>query len=143
MNGFQISLQNSNLILCKQYFYTSLLFISLSLTVLTLASIDRLLISSQNVDTRLCSSKRLAYFSISTSTCFWIIFHIHALIEGNIQEVYPSDFVCGYNSSEFYYNFVTFSLGMIYVIFCVCSLLKMFVVFELYHVKNVRFKFDQ
>ncbi|CAF4038692.1 unnamed protein product [Adineta steineri] len=42
---------NSSVIACKLYFYASFLFAALSPTILILASIDRLLISSQNVDT--------------------------------------------------------------------------------------------
>ncbi|CAF4916902.1 unnamed protein product [Rotaria sp. Silwood1] len=75
INGFQIYAQNSSVILCKLLHYTAVLFSTLLPTILILASIDRLLISSQNVDTRLYSSKRLAYFSISLSTFFWIIFN--------------------------------------------------------------------
>ena len=74
------------------FIYVSFLFSTLLPTILILASIDRLLISSQNVDTRLYSSKRLAYFSISISTFFWIVFNFHILIKVNIQELYPSVF---------------------------------------------------
>ena len=87
-NGYNINIQNSNIILCKLYFYVSFLFATLSPTILLLASIDRLLISSQNVDTRLYSSKRLAYFLISISLLFWIIFYYHLLIKVNIQEYF-------------------------------------------------------
>ena len=51
--GFKINLQNSNIILCKMYFYVSFLLSTLLPTVVILASIDRLLISSQNIDRRL------------------------------------------------------------------------------------------
>jgi hypothetical protein len=57
VNGFQITLENSNIILCKVYYYVSTLFPTLSAIVLILAAHDRLLISSHNVDTRLYSSK--------------------------------------------------------------------------------------
>ena len=66
--GYNINLLNSSAILCKLFLYISFLFSTLLPTILVLASIDRLLISSQNVDTRLYSSKRLAYFSVSVST---------------------------------------------------------------------------
>jgi hypothetical protein len=93
-NGFNINLQNSNTLLCKLFFYTSFVISTLLPTVLVLASIDRLLISSQNVDTRLYSSKRLAYFSISISTIFWISLNIHILIKVNIQVINSSTFIC-------------------------------------------------
>jgi hypothetical protein len=76
ISGFNIILQNSNVILCKVYCYTSYLFSTFYSTVLILASIHRLLISSQNVDTHLHNSKHLAYFSISISTFFWIVFFL-------------------------------------------------------------------
>ncbi|CAF1008831.1 unnamed protein product [Adineta steineri] len=68
ITGLNINLQNTYVILCKLLYYVSFVIAMLSPTVLILASIDRLLISSQNVDTRLYSSKRLAYFSISIIT---------------------------------------------------------------------------
>jgi hypothetical protein len=67
----------TNILLCKLFFYMSFVISTLLPTVLVLASIDRLLISSQNFDTRLYSSKCLAYFSISISTIFWIMLNIH------------------------------------------------------------------
>ncbi|CAF1040205.1 unnamed protein product [Adineta steineri] len=106
--GFNINIQNSNKILCKLFYYISFLFSALLPTVLILASLDRLLISSQNVDRRLYSSKRLAYFSISISVCFWIIFLFQILIEVDIQELAPSVFVCYYALSSFYLTFITY-----------------------------------
>jgi hypothetical protein len=116
--GFNIQLQNSNVVLCKFYFYAAFLFSTLFPTILILASIDRLLISSQNVDTRLYSSKRLAYFSISISTIFWCIFFSHVLIEINIQELYPNYFLCYYDLSNSYYQFVSYSSLFLSCLFC-------------------------
>ena len=125
--GFQINAHNSNVILCKLYQYIFFLGISLSPTVLILASIDRLLITSQNVDTRLYSSKRLAYFSLSIGTGFWVLFSIHALIMFEIQESVPSTFVCTILFSRFSSNFATYFYGAMNVVYCVgmiilCSL---------------------
>ena len=109
ISGFNIQLQNSNEFLCKIYFYVAFLFSYLPPTILILASIDRLLISSQNVDTRLYSSKRLAYFLISVSAGVWIIFDFHILIKVHIQEFYPSVFVCYYDLSTTYLDFISYS----------------------------------
>ncbi|CAF1467430.1 unnamed protein product [Adineta steineri] len=117
LHGFNISLQNSSVIICKLYFYASFIFATLSPTILILASIDRLLISSQNVDTRLYSSKRLAYFSISISTVFWIVFNSHILIKVNLQEFAPFYFVCYYDPSSSYLDFVSYFVAVINVIF--------------------------
>ncbi len=108
MSGFNINLHDTNVVLCKLYIYVEFLFSTLSPTVLILASIDRLLISSQNVDTRLYSSKRLAYFSVSISTFFWFTFYSHELTEIDIQETYPSNFVCYSNTTQSYLHFCLF-----------------------------------
>ncbi|CAF1173645.1 unnamed protein product [Adineta steineri] len=108
MFGFDINIQNSNRVLCKLLFYITSLFSTLLPNVLILASLDRLLISSQNVNRRLYSSKRLAYFSISISVCFWIIFLLQILITADIQELAPSVFVCYYALSSFYQIFITY-----------------------------------
>ncbi|CAF1565200.1 unnamed protein product [Adineta steineri] len=136
LNGFNISLQNSNVLLCKLYFYASFLFATLSPTVLILASIDRLLISSQNVDTRLYSSKRLAYFSISISTVFWIVFNSHALIKVNLQEFAPFYFVCYYDLSSIYLGFVSYSIAGINVILDI--LMIVLCVFAFKNVRRIR-----
>jgi hypothetical protein len=132
-NGYNISVQNSSVVLCKIYIYVAFLFAALSPTVLILASIDRLLISSQNIDTRLYSSKRLAYFSISISTVFWIVFNIHVLIKANIQQFTPSVFICYYDLSEVYLNFVFYFLFVIQIVFGVTMLILSVLSF-----KNVR-----
>jgi hypothetical protein len=107
--GLNINAENSNVILCKLLYYVAYLFSTLLPTVLILASIDRLLISSQNVDTRLYSSKRLAYFCVSISTFIWILFYFHVLIKVNIYEIYPSVLICYYEISGIYFKFNLYS----------------------------------
>ena len=108
-SGYNIQLQNSSDIFCKIYIYLSYLFASICPTVLILASFDRLLISSQNVGTRLYSSKRLAYFSISLSTLFWVIYNSHLLFKSGIQQYYPTVFICYYDLSKIYTDFINYS----------------------------------
>ncbi|CAF0843331.1 unnamed protein product [Adineta steineri] len=117
ITGLNINLQNSYVILCKLLYYVSFVIAMLSPTVLILASIDRLLISSQNVDTRLYSSKRLAYFSIG------II---------NIQEYYPSVFICYYDLSTSYLKFINYSISTCNVVFCV-----LMIILSIYTFKNI------
>ncbi len=107
--GFNINVQNSSIVLCKLFYYVSYFCSTYLPTVLIFASIDRLLISSQNVDTRLYSSKRLAYVTISTSAFIWIIFCLHILIKVNIQEISPTMFICYYDLSTFYLDFFLYS----------------------------------
>ncbi len=131
--GFNVQLQNFSVVLCKFYFYVAFLFATLFPTILILASIDRLLISSQNVDTRLYSSKRLAYFSISISTIFWFVFFFHVLIKINIQELYPSYFLCYYDLSGSYFQFVSYSSLVLSCLFCL-----VIIVLCMFAFKNVR-----
>jgi hypothetical protein len=133
MNGFNINLQNSSALLCKLLNYTALLFYALVPTVHILASIDRLLISSQNVDTRLYSSKRLAYFMTGISTLVWAIFSVHALVRVNIQQLGVDYFVCTYDQSKLYLYFVNYSLGIFNCLFCLSM-----VILSVLSFKNVR-----
>jgi hypothetical protein len=131
--GFNINVENSSAILCKLLNYTALLFATLIPTVHILASIDRLLISSQNVDTRLYSSKRLAYFSISISTSVCIIFNLHVLIGVNIEQFNLTTFVCSFGSSELYVNFVNYFLAILNCLFCLSM-----IILSVFSFKNVR-----
>lgn len=119
--------------LCKLMFYVAYESANLVPTVLILASVDRLLISSQNVDTRLYSSRRLAYLLIGGSTVFWLLFNIHILIKANLQQVAPFYFVCYYDFSVVYLNFVNYSAA---VFNCVFFLLT--IIFSAFSVKNIR-----
>jgi hypothetical protein len=119
--------------LCKIYIYFSFLSATVSPSVLILASIDRLLISSQNVNTRLYSSKRLAYFSISISIFFWIIFNVHILIKANIQQFGPSNFVCYYDLSKSYIDFIFYSLLIIHICFGVFMIILSILSFKNVH----------
>ena len=107
--GFNINIQNSNVILCKLFYYISYACSVYLPLILILASIDRLLVSSQNVDTRLYSSKRLAYLSIGISASVCIIYSLHILIQVNIQQLYPTIFICYYDLSPFYSVFLAYT----------------------------------
>jgi hypothetical protein len=128
--GLNINVANSNVIICKLLYYVAYVFSALLPTVLILASIDRLLIASQNVDTRLYSSKRLAYFSVSISTFVWIVFYLHVLIKINIYEFYPSVFFCSYDTSGFYFQFNYYSNAAINVGLSVALIILSIVAFK-------------
>ena len=121
--GFNINLLLSNAILCKLFLYTSLWTTMLTPTILTVAAIDRLLLSSQNVDTRLYSSRRLAYFSVGIGTAFWLIFSLHGLIKGDIQHLGPTIAFCCYDSEKTYQQFISFSSMLFNIFFCFILLL--------------------
>lgn len=131
--GFNINAQNSNVLLCKLLYYTAYLFTTLSPTILVLASVDRLLISSQNIDTRLYSSKRLACLSVSVGTCFWVVFYVHILVKMTLQQLSPSYLICFYDFSGVYFEFVSYSTLIINVLLSVVLIALAVLTF-----KNVR-----
>jgi hypothetical protein len=131
--GFNINVQNYNVVVCKLFYYVSYVTSTYFPIILILASVDRLLISSQNVDTRLYSSKRLAHFSVSTAMFIWSVFSFHVLIEVSIQELYPTVFICYYNVSESYLNFFEYSILVISIIIPLIMIILSILAF-----KNVR-----
>lgn len=131
--GFNINLLNSNIIICKLFYYLAYVFASYYPIVLILASVDRLLISSQNVDRRLYSSKRLAYLSISVTTFIWSLFCIHILIKIHIQEIYPTVYICYYDLSKIYQDFDSYSVLIIGM-----SIFILMIVLSIFTFKNVR-----
>ena len=133
INGFNINIQNSNTVLCKLFYYVSYLSSIYLPIILILASIDRLLISSQNVDTRLYSSKRLAYFALSTSAFVWIIFCLHVLIKVDLQQFGPFYYICYYDLSKFYLDFILYSSLIISIVLPVVMIILSILAF-----KNVR-----
>ena len=133
MTGWNINVLHTSLFICKLMLYVSFVTSTLIPTVLILASVDRLLISSQNIDTRLYSSRRLAYLLIGISTLFWILFNIHTLIKVNIYQLGPSFFICYYELSPFYLNFVNYSLTVFNCVFCV-----LMIILSIVSLKNVR-----
>ncbi len=131
--GFNINASNSNVVLCKLFYYIAYLSSLYYPSVLIFASFDRLLLSSQNVDTRLYSSKRLAYLFVCTSFFFWSIFSFHILIKVNIQQFAVDYFVCYYDLSKFYLNFFLYSTLVISVLIPLLLLILSILAF-----KNVR-----
>ncbi|CAF3910668.1 unnamed protein product [Adineta steineri] len=80
--------------MCRFYYYTTYLFDILSPFYLILASVDRVLVTSTNARTRQKSTPRLAYICIGCGTLLWMLFHCHALILTDIQEIAPGLFLC-------------------------------------------------
>ena len=133
ITGFGITPLNSNAILCKLFFYTTLSISMLTPTILTLAAIDRLLLSAQNVDTRLYSSRRLAYFSVGIGTAFWLLFTLHVLVKVNVQHFGPTISICYYDLEKSYQLFVSYSLMLFNASFCFILLLLSVLSFKNVH----------
>ncbi|CAF1481593.1 unnamed protein product, partial [Adineta steineri] len=96
--GYSIDLTTYNLFMCRFFYYTSYLSDILSAFYLILASIDRVLVTSSNARTRQKSTPRLAYICVGCGTLFWMLFHCHALILMDIQEIAPGYFTCYYRA---------------------------------------------
>ena len=134
INGFDMNILSSSVLLCKLFYYIFHLSSSYFPIVLILASIDRLLITSQNTDTRLYSSKRLAYFTLSISGFVWIVYCLHVLIKVNIQEFSStSTSSCYFDLSPIYLNFMIYSSLMFSIV-----LPMIMIVLSILAWKNVR-----
>lgn len=134
--GFNIDLTMSNKFLCKIYRFLTFFPSPMSATILILASIDRLLISSQNIDIRLYSSRRLACFSMSLGTIFWSVFFVHVLIKFDIQQIAQTVFICLFDTNDFYSHFLNYSLVTINLI----SFFGMIILITLSYMKARQFR---
>ncbi|CAF1280224.1 unnamed protein product [Adineta steineri] len=130
--GYNIDPSAYNLIICRLRLYTVILFNCLSPFYMILASIDRILITSPNALTRKRSNRRLAYICILVGTCFWMVFHSHALIATNIIQLAPNYFLC-YFSPGVYFVFVSY-----YSIMKEIVALLLLTIFGLWSIKNIR-----
>lgn len=128
--GYHINVLNFHVVICKLLPYSTFALGFLIPTILTLATIDRLLISSRDVDTRLYSSRRLAYFSIGTGSVFWLVFNVHILIKTGIQQLAPSHFTCYYELSHGYLQFVSYSIMSINTLLCVLTMILSALAFQ-------------
>ncbi|UJR32655.1 hypothetical protein I4U23_020115 [Adineta vaga] len=131
--GFNIDPSIYNLSFCRLRFYTILLFDVLSPTYLIFASIDRVLLTSQNALTRQRSTPRLASICILSITLFWSIGHTHLLLYTKIMQPLPNYFVC-YFQYGIYLTIISYYLVIIKGI---CIPLCM-LIFGLWTVQNVR-----
>jgi hypothetical protein len=121
--GWNIHVENSSMIVCKLLHYSAYLFSTLTPTILILASIDRLFVTSKNIDTRLYSSKRLAYLTISVVALFWMIFFCHILVKMTLLEISPSNWICDYDTVGIYAEFVSYSTLLINVTLSILRIL--------------------
>lgn len=131
--GWNMDILSLNRHICKAMFYVTSVISTLIPTILIFASIDRLLISSQDVDTRLYSSKRLSCLLIGVSIVFWMASNVHVLIKVDIQQFNMSVAICYYDLSPFYLSFVNYSLTILNCLFCV-----LMIVMSILSLKNVR-----
>src|SRR5579871_3365548 len=90
--GYNIEPGVYNLVYCRIRFYLGFLLACLPPFYLILASIDRVLVTSVNVQLRQWSNCHFIYKCIFVLTLFWSLFHIHALFYTNIL-LYGSNYM--------------------------------------------------
>ena len=131
--GYNIDPTSYNLPFCRFRFYTTLLSDALGPSYLILASIDRVLLTSQHALTRQRSRPRLAYICIIAVTLFWLLAQSHTLVFCDILVVGPDLSFC-YFSLNAYYVFVSY-----YTVLVKGILIPLFLfVFGFWSIRNVR-----
>lgn len=105
--GYNVDPSASNLIACRCRYYFGFVLASLERYYLVLASIDRALVTSTTFQIRRWSNSRFISVAIGSMTLFWIVFHIHALINTNIFPYGPNLFICASNPGG-YSVFISF-----------------------------------
>lgn len=134
--SMRVPLHESINIICQIYQYVFYLCGTLVVNVLVFASIDRLLLSSQNVDARLYSSKRLAYFSLGVSSSLWSIYYLHIFIKSSIQQMPLIGIACTFDQSEPYLSFTYYSLAV--TNFLGCLSIAILVLLSFKNVRSIR-----
>jgi hypothetical protein len=96
--GYNINPSAYNLIFCRCRYYLAFVLASLERFYLILACIDRTLITSARFRIKKWSNTHFIGICIGSLILFWILFHIHALINTNIFEYELNIFICAPNS---------------------------------------------
>ncbi|CAF1546863.1 unnamed protein product [Adineta ricciae] len=131
--GYSIDPTAYNVVFCRFRFYTMFLFEILSPCYIILASIDRVLITSQSALTRRKSTNRLAYVSITIVTIFWSIVHCHSFIFMNLVSFAPGFSACFFQPAS--YLLVMSYYPLVVKVFLIPCLM---ITFGLYTVRNIR-----
>lgn len=105
--GFNISPSSYNLVCCRLRLYTILLFDCLSSFYLILASMDRMLVTSINANTRRRSNTRFAYKCIIIGTIIVCLFSSHALFLSEHIRISSTAFTCYFRPGS-YVTFIGF-----------------------------------
>ncbi|UJR33021.1 hypothetical protein I4U23_020481 [Adineta vaga] len=92
--GYEMDFATKLTISCSFQMYLSYVFTAIPSYLLIMASLDRMFISSSNVQIRQRSNKRFALLIIILICIFWILFHLHAFFFSEIQLVYGVRLSC-------------------------------------------------
>jgi hypothetical protein len=116
-------------VLCKIRMYLYVLGLGLMRQFLCLISIDRWIISAQDVRIRRLSSPRVVRWLIIGSTLFWILFSIHALIGYEVSPASGCTMALNSDYASFYAIQITVSSIGSFIIM---------VMFSIFTLRNVR-----
>ncbi|CAF1488269.1 unnamed protein product [Adineta ricciae] len=105
--GYGMTVVTRTLGLCRFNLYTAFALDVLSPSLLILASIDRILVTSPNALTRQRSTCRRAYISIVCVTLLWLLFHSHPWFLMSVIQLAPDVFIC-YTQSPIYLSAISY-----------------------------------
>ena len=131
--GFDINISDFNVFLCKFFYYLPCFVLTFLPTMLIFASIDRLIISAQNIHRRIYHSKYLAYIFISLNALFWLPFTTHVFMKINLRKSESSVEHCSYEPNQFHFAYVYYSLLMSDILFVTILCILCFVSFKTIH----------
>ena len=105
--GFNINPAAYSQFYCRLKFYLAFVFGTVPTYFLLLASFDRVLVSSVNVNLRLWSTRRVAYVAIVIVGLFWLLFHLHAFVHVDIFQFKGSPPFCSITPGS-YTSFISY-----------------------------------
>jgi hypothetical protein len=94
LSGYGMDMSVRSTASCCIRMYISFVFSAIPSYLLVMASMDRMFISSSNVQTRLQSNRRFALLMIGAISIFWALFHLHAFFFSEIQLTYGVRLSC-------------------------------------------------
>ncbi|CAF1533793.1 unnamed protein product [Adineta ricciae] len=130
--GYGIDISTKHIVICRIRLYITILSNVLSPFYLVFASIDRVVITSQNALTRRRSTRRIACICIAIGTLFWTLLHTLILVFANIIQIGPNAFICYFQLSV-YVSFLSY-----YSLFRAITVLSLMIICGIWSIKNVR-----
>ncbi|CAF1432228.1 unnamed protein product [Adineta ricciae] len=142
--GYSIDISIQSTIICRIRTYIIYVTINLLPELLILVAFDRTCISSRRLIIRQYSTMKIAIYSISCITFFWIIFNIPALIYTNIEQFPTGQFICiplpNNVFNEFIFVFFAISYGILPP--CVLIIFVFIILSNLLHYRNIILSVD-
>ena len=99
--GYGIDFITRNIFECRFQCYIAPVLSCLESSYMILASVDRTLITSTDVNRRNFSTRRLVSIAMIIMAVFWLAAHIHALIFTHIYQLGPNNYSCYYQTGVY------------------------------------------